>query len=1589
MAENEHEPRSEYHIELNQQDLPWLTGIAFDATDEPETPDEAYKLGMEHHDKGNIQAAEQLLSLASREYENAHGLLNDKTLDALEYLGITHRKLGKLKDAEATHQRVVEARKAMSGADHPTTLVAWNRLAMVYRAQNRLDDAEAIYRRVWEAFNKILGPDDEATLRASVSLGNLAYTRKKWPETGEIYASTLSRYETVLGLDHSSTQQVASNLAAVFIQQNKNAEAELILGALVKQIQKALGSNSVRLLPPLLNLSCALDGQEKYEEAQKTLDLLLKSYEVVYGKDHPKTLGIMRRKASTLAKQERLSEAIDVIQKGLSLPPKTHEASNEAEMELMTSLARIYTHQGKFREAQQIHKQLTEKCVQNFGSNHEKTIQSLINEAEMLFIQKEYAEAELAFKDTTTRFEQAFGAQDERTLWSLMGKCHAACLAKRISTVESSIWLLFQKCDEIPSLQNGRAMLVFQELSKDCLRRKKFQQAEDLMNKGYEICLKLFNRGHPVTIFYGLAVDKVRRKSRQNQQGLPIDMSIPPKRSDNTTDSMIDVFEFVVALNTKPSDPSAPLPSGLLANLAMSYEEKWRESGDILYLDTGIDKYETAILVGKDDEPDRSKWFSRVGTLYKARFRIKKSLDDLRKAVELKQMAVDLQAKVNKVDAGELSDLSDYLVDLYEHESTKESLDRAIQLGQQSISLVAPDDQDRVRYLTRQGMALMVRFETNGTSGDLDRAFDLIKEALSLTPKMEPRWKRLCASYADLLRDRFEHNGSMEDLEASVGYVKDALHEAPEDPSLLESLARQLNRRYNALGRKCDLDEAIIAAEKAVELWDKESNYLADGLMRLGYLLIDRFEATGHQEDLDRSIMHLEKARNTPKTNLLAEARCLSGLASAFRLSWMRSRNQESLEAAIRNERLALKVLPEGNVGNVDVMNNLVNNLVDRFKLTKDTKDIEEAIGLCEKVLCLRPTTHVHYPGNLNNLANAVEAKFKEYGEIGDLNLAIEKSEKALSIMDADHPERAGLSYNLGSRYHSRYQINGNSKDIQYAAEQFLDGWRTVNGRPFDRVLAGSQAVYKLIDMGRLEEATNIAMEVVDLLPHVTTRSHSMTDQQYVVREFSGIAGNACSLLLSMGRLNEALEYLEKGRTVMLDLLMSNRLDLTELETVSPQHARQFRQLQDQINKTFSASSVGSSGTQAILQKRLASVSQFDECVKAIRELPGQSRFLLGPQAEEIKAVAKEGLIVIVNITTTRTDAIIIADQKVDSVELPGLSRAQALEWLEKDLTRKPKSRVERRKKHEEYTLLLHWLWVSGVKPIFDHAKLKAQSSSKKLPRVCWIGTGVASMLPFHAAGDKSIDKENTFSYAISSYSSSIKTILQARRKAHKVESSDIANPRLLMIGMPTTKGHASLSGVEEEIKDIKTAVKSSLSVQSLLQPPPERVLSELANYDMVHFACHALPDSKNPLHGHLLLESDRLDSGEADKSGELTVEEIMKMDLKRARIAYLSACSTAENKSTRLLDEAIHLVSAFQVAGFAHVLGTMWPAPDGVSRDIAAGFYQNLASLLSATRGIDEGRAVAEAFHLAVKEARSENDEEPLFWAQFVHFGG
>ena len=106
-------------------------------------------------------------------------------------------------------------------------------------------------------------------------------------------------------------------------------------------------------------------------------------------------------------------------------------------------------------------------------------------------------------------------------------------------------------------------------------------------------------------------------------------------------------------------------------------------------------------------------------------------------------------------------------------------------------------------------------------------------------------------------------------------------------------------------------------------------------------------------------------------------------------------------------------------------------------------------------------------------------------------------------------------------------------------------------------------------------------------------------------------------------------------------------------------------------------------------------------------------------------------------------------------------------------------------------------------------------------------------------------------------------------------------------------------------------------------------MLAALATCGWVHFACHAVSDPLQPSESRLLLH---------DRA--LAVRDIARLRLPDAELAFHAACSTARG-SEQLADEAIHIASAFQLAGYRNVVGTLWPALDATAARLAEGFYR------------------------------------------------
>jgi CHAT domain-containing protein len=207
-------------------------------------------------------------------------------------------------------------------------------------------------------------------------------------------------------------------------------------------------------------------------------------------------------------------------------------------------------------------------------------------------------------------------------------------------------------------------------------------------------------------------------------------------------------------------------------------------------------------------------------------------------------------------------------------------------------------------------------------------------------------------------------------------------------------------------------------------------------------------------------------------------------------------------------------------------------------------------------------------------------------------------------------------------------------------------------------------------------------------------------------------------------------------------------------------------------------------------------------------------------------------------------------------------------------------------------------------------------------------------------------------------------------------------------VGMPVTPGlpgGAPLPGVLREISAIRSLLPGPVILVDPAGPgvmtaeaTPTRanVFDRLPECTIVHFACHATSHPSDPSQSMLYLAD--------HESAPLTVRSLEPVQHDQLQLVFLSACSTAYSEDSELLDEAIHLASAFLLVGAPHVIGTLWDVHDAMAGRITAGFYaglQTLPGMLSTDRA-------ARALHDAVREVRDQRPRVPQLWAGYLHVG-
>lgn len=364
-------------------------------------------------------------------------------------------------------------------------------------------------------------------------------------------------------------------------------------------------------------------------------------------------------------------------------------------------------------------------------------------------------------------------------------------------------------------------------------------------------------------------------------------------------------------------------------------------------------------------------------------------------------------------------------------------------------------------------------------------------------------------------------------------------------------------------------------------------------------------------------------------------------------------------------------------------------------------------------------------------------------------------------------------------------------------------------------------------------------------------------------------------------------------------------------------------------------------------------LADWTRIVGKIRAVPGFESFLLPTPFTTLQTAAVEGPIIVVNLSKIRSDAVIVTSRGLPIlVPLPAATPDQI-----SDLADRTNSETSQNEMKEILKALWHLIVQPIAKVLIDELQLKPGS------RIWWCPTGAASLLPLHSAGDYSNRSEILPDLFISSYTTTMTSLIRARVD---LPLSSGREPDIVILGQSQDP---TLPTVGTEIEVIQSIAKEVVVLDGE-NATCESSLSAMTKHSWIHLACHGKVDEEHPFKSHFRLDGE-----------PLTMLNIARQNLPHAYLAFLSSCHSAEGNRKRP-DEVLHLAAAVQFAGFRSAVGTLW-AVDGEDGPIVAeAFYSNLLG-----SGPKSTTSSAVALHRAVKELRK-NRVPNTRWACFVHYG-
>jgi CHAT domain-containing protein/tetratricopeptide (TPR) repeat protein len=997
-------------------------------------------------------------------------------------------------------------------------------------------------------------------------------------------------------------------------------------------------------------------------------------------------------------------------------------------------------------------------------------------------------------------------------------------------------------------------------------------------------------------------------------------------------DTLLEALEALeqAARSTPPSSARRADVMDLLGKALRAYHQ---ESGAPEALERAIFAHREAVA----DAPDRAHFMIDLAEDLVARYRYTQDDQDLDEAVGLAEDAVAQTPSASGERPDFLRLLGSYRGTRYARHGDVADLEAALEALHDALQLPARNSEDRIGVLTGLASTLFVRYGRFGDVTDLDEAVDLSRQALALMPASSDHRAVVLFGLGRDLAARYGNHGDADDLIEAIDSYRSALSlmrpASPDRVEILDRLGAALNNRYDLLGDGRDLAEGLELWEQAVDLAPAGFRHRAAALNQLSTGLRDRYYREGAVADLERAISLSREAVSSEPDRSTSRPTYLIGMGSGLRERYWITHDISDLDAAIECWQEALHASPESDPDRGEILSSLGVGLHDRYVHGGSVSDLEDSIDRSGQAVGLVPTTSPRRAAYINALAGALLVRFKDRGDPADLDTAIDHLQHVVAsdgVEPLSNPLPAG---NLAVALSMRYDARGDASDLDEAGSLFrrvlpvAEASRIASGLTYSR--AWGDWNVRRHAWREAGEAYAYGLRAMDLLVGgQLTRVH----REVWLSQANGLPAQAAYALAKLRDLEGAVVALERGRALLLsDALERDRIDLEQLTALGRDDlAERYRAATRRLAALERGTLVSPAGLATLerpagafdhvdaLEEMQGARADLDVAVASIREVGGYEDFLRPADLDDVTSAAP--VLAYVAAAEPGGLVLVVAEGSLSPLWLPQLTAGAVLTQVQRYLN----AYVRRREQPGEWIDVLEsttrWLWDVLMGPLVE---LLAPTG-----RAVLVPGGLLGLLPLHAAWTDDAHAPTGRRYALDdlllSYAPNARALTAARARGGIVPADGVLavdDPR------PVAAGPLPSAGPE-----VDAAIRHFSRSRRVSGPDAtlSSVVPLLANYPVLHFACHALADLLDPLESGIVLASDE----------RLTARALLADESLHARLAVLSACETAV-PGTQIPDEVVNLPTSLFQAGVAGVVGSLWSVSDASTMALMVRFYE------------------------------------------------